>query len=112
MFNFIILTILIGAGNSIFHAERLRYGKVVLKTEELKKVEKSDNLHKVTDVQKVILAPLIIYFGYLVVKDNVWLLLLAIILNMPPINTITITLSNIIVIPSGILISKIRKVKI
>lgn len=107
-----ILIFLIGAGNSIFHAEKLRYGKTLFKKVDFDRFEDEDSLHKVTNPIKVILVPLIIFFSYLVIRNNIWLFLFALALNVAPINFITILVSNIIVIPLVILIAKIRKVNI
>jgi len=108
----LINIVLLGAGNSIYHAERLRYGKTLFKKSDFDFYEKIDDLHKVTDPLKLIFYPLIVIFSYLLIKQNVWMFLLSIVLNIPPLNTITVIVANIIVIPLAIIVAKIRRIKI
>lgn len=107
----IINTLLLGAENSIFHAERLHYGKVLFKKEDFDWFEKIDDFHKITDPLKIVLIPLIIIFSYLLIKRSFWLFAVSLVLNIPPINVITITVANIFVIPLTMLISKLRGAK-
>ena len=107
---FVISTLLLATGNSIYHAERLHYGKILLKKEEMEELERSSDLHKVTNPLKIILILLIVIFIFLLIKRNFWLFFLSLALNVPPINTVTIMVANIIVIPAAILMGKLRGV--
>lgn len=104
--------VLLGAGNSIYHAERLRYGKTLFKESDFDFYEQIDDLHKVTNPLKFIFFPLIILFSYLLIKQNFWLFLLSVVLNIAPLNAITVIVANIFVIPLSIIVAKIRRVKI
>lgn len=108
----VINTLLLGAGNSVFHAERLRYGKVLYKKEDFDWFEKTDDLHKVTNPIKFILFPSIIIFSYLLIRRNFWLFSLSLLLNTYPINIVTVMASNVFVIPLSVVIAKLRGVKL
>lgn len=105
------LTLLLGAGNSVYHAERLRYGKTLIKKSDFDFYETVDDLHKITNPLKFVLFPLIIIFSYWLIKQNFWLFIISVAINMAPLNTLTVLLANIFIIPLAIIIAKIRRVK-
>lgn len=97
----IITVLLLGAGNSIYHAERLLPEDVEM-----------SEFRKVVDPLKIILLPLIIVFSYLLIRQNFWLFLLSLVLNVAPINALTVMLSNLFVIPLVWVMAKLRGVKL
>lgn len=102
----IIFALLLGAGNSIYHAERLK------KLEKPRNREDVNNWNKVFNILVLIFYPLIIYFGYILFRRSILLFGISVVVNMPPINILCILIANIVVIPMSIFIAKLFRIKI
>ena len=101
-----IFTLVLGAGNSVYHGEQL----VIF---EKKKYGIDDTgMKKVFNILKIVLGPAILYLGYLLAKENLFLLIIGVVLNLPPINALTILIANIFVIPLSIVIAKLVRIKV
>ena len=100
-----IFTLVLGAGNSVYHGELVIFEK--------KKYGIDDTgMKTVFNILKIVLGPAILYLGYLLAKENLFLLIIGVVLNMPPINALTILIANIFVIPLSIVIAKLLRIKV